>query len=76
VAGTYRRLPPGPKEMTMEHPFSDEELLVLLEVARYALMDAVIFDDMAEQTDTSDAEMTKLTEKLNVFMEKKDEEGT
>jgi hypothetical protein len=60
----------------MEHPFSDEELLVLLEVARYALMDAVIFDDMAEQTDTSDAEMTKLTEKLNVFMEKKDEEGT
>ena len=57
--------------MSLGHPFSNYEMLVLFEVAQTALADADIFDDMAEKLDIADAEMVKIQEKLSTFLEER-----
>ena len=60
-----------PNDVLMEgHPFSSEELTVLFEVARNALADAGIFDEIADQMDMSDSSLCELRERLSNFMEK------
>lgn len=53
----------------LKTPFTDSELLALLEVARTALQDADIFVDMAVDLDISDKEMTELREKLEDYLQ-------
>ena len=48
--------------------FTDEEFVEIMELARIALADADIFDDMAEKLDLSDAYMIKLRDKIEKFM--------
>ena len=56
----------------MQHPFTDSELVELLEVSRYALADADIFDGMAEKLDLSDTEMLSLRDRLHDFLNPKE----
>jgi len=50
-------------------PFTYAEMLVLLEAARIALSDADNFDDTAKAMDISDAEMSRISTKLQAFMD-------
>lgn len=44
------------------------ELITLLEIARFALKDASIFDHMANKLDMTDGEMLMLREMLNNYL--------
>ena len=50
----------------------EDNLTAYLEIARYALKDADIFDEMAEKLDISDREMLHLRDQLESFMGKED----
>jgi hypothetical protein len=52
------------------HPFTDEELVTLLEAARMTLGDADLFVGIAESLDIHDDELKALQEKLNNHMNK------
>jgi hypothetical protein len=53
----------------IKFPFSDSELIGLLEVARIALSDADTFDDAALLMDLTDEEMSLLLTRVQQFME-------
>jgi hypothetical protein len=50
------------------HPFTDEELVTLLEAARMTLGDADLFVGISESLDISDDKLKALQEKLNNHM--------
>ena len=50
-------------------PFSRSDAVVILEVARRALADGELFDEMAEKLDISDAEMRRIRDQLQGYME-------
>ena len=49
--------------------FDQSEIITLFEVARYALSDAGIFDEVCSDMDIADSDMKKLQEKLEEHME-------
>ena len=49
---------------------ADSDLTAYLEIARRALSDGEIFDEMAEKLDISDAEMLRLRDQLDDYMGK------
>jgi len=51
-----------------EQPFTEEEELSVMEIARVALIDADLFDLMANKLDLSDKEMQKLRDKIEAAM--------
>jgi len=53
--------------MQMNHPF----LLRWLEIARFALRDADLFDQFAQEFDLSDEEMLRLRDTLDLFLGEK-----
>lgn len=50
-------------------PFTQDERLALYEIARRALADADLFDDMADHLDLADAEMQHLLLKLQTWLD-------
>ena len=50
--------------MVQENPFSKEEELIILELARTALADAEVYDTLAYNIDLSDKVLKKLQEKI------------
>ena len=57
--------------MKLIHPFTDSDLITIFELARVALADADIYDDMCEELDISDKSMGKLADKLQSYMDEK-----
>lgn len=53
----------------MPHIFSNKETTILLELARRAMADADIFDDLAGPHDMPDAELADLRERLQAAMD-------
>ena len=49
-------------------PWTDEEFITILEVARIGLADADIFDWMADMLDINDGDMVALRDKLDTVM--------
>ena len=58
--------PAGPRTAV---PFSDSELLVLLEAARVTLADADVFDQIAEDMDIADGPMRSLRDRLQAYLD-------
>lgn len=56
--------------------FTPEELIIILEAARIALVDGEIFGSLAEKMDLADAEMIAVREKLYCFMEGEGDRAT
>ena len=52
----------------MKHPFNDEELTVIFEVANVAIADNDVAIEISEKLDLSDHEMFEIAEKLYKFM--------
>lgn len=52
----------------MKHPFTDEEMVVLLEASRVALADEDVYWAIAEELDLSDEYLQSLGEKLTKYM--------
>jgi hypothetical protein len=52
----------------MKHPFNESELLVILEAARIAFADCDLFDDLCDQLDIDDGELSSIREKLVQYM--------
>jgi hypothetical protein len=57
----------------MRFPYTDSEVLVLLELARISLADGEVYDKMAERMDLSDEYLKSLQEKLEEDLEHWDE---
>ena len=53
----------------MKHPFTDEELLTLLEAAKIALSDADMFREVVDEMDLSVKELAKLETKLKEWLD-------
>ena len=60
-----------PYHMVQSNDLSYDELVTVLEVARVALADAGIYDEMADQLDLSDEYLKDLQEKLRRIGEEK-----
>ena len=52
----------------MDHPFTDEELIVILEAANLGIANGDIFHYIADKLDISDEEIKRIENKLNEFM--------
>jgi len=52
----------------MEHPFTDEELLIIFESTRVALADCEIEERIGEALDVSVDEMIRIADKVGDFM--------
>ena len=50
------------------HPFTDEELLTLLEAAKIALSDADMFREVVDEMDLSVKEVARIEVKLNAWL--------
>lgn len=51
------------------HPFTDEELLTLLEIARYTLAKEIVFAFVADKMDITDEELLALEDKLGKYLD-------
>jgi hypothetical protein len=56
-------------ETQMKHPFTNEELMTIFEMARISFADCDLREMMADRMDLADAEMTDLSEHLIGFLE-------
>lgn len=54
-------------------PFSESQLVTLLEAARIALSDADVFEDMASEMDIQDDELRALRDALEKYMSRTDD---